>query len=252
VAAHGSAEARCAIGDAFWDCVESSLEQEDAKLLKDVFNPRLSDRKCEREQFVPPDTSASYVKKLRGLVGEERNVQERRKEHFFGAGFSEESAGPLFPPSWKSPIKIAGGGPPESQPTKRRLRAAELEGAAALACTAEAAFDQATEDGVRFRIYKLGTLEVRTIQEADGPELVGVAFSLAPPPRETDAAPLKDNDKIVKAVLYVEWTEGRTGFAYFTVLEMESGGVAVLQKHSDGSATWEESPEGLEARYCGL
>ncbi|CAK0890848.1 unnamed protein product [Prorocentrum cordatum] len=250
VAAPGSAEARCAIGCAFWDTVDSSLEQEDAKLLQDIFNPRLSDRRCEREQFVPPDTSASYVKKLRGLVGEERNVQDRRKEHFFGAGFSEDSVGPLFPPSWKSPIKIAGG-PPDSQPAKRRLRATELEGAAALVGSAEAAFDEATEDGVRFRIYKVGTLEVRTIQEAGGPELVGAAFSLAPQPRESDAAPLKDDDKIAKAVLYVEWAEGRTGFAYFTVLETGSGGVAVLQKHPDGSATWEESPPGLEARYCG-
>ena len=35
---------------------------------QDVFNPKLSDRRSEGNSFIPPDTSAEYVDRLRHLL----------------------------------------------------------------------------------------------------------------------------------------------------------------------------------------
>merc|ERR1719456_1963722 len=42
-------------------------------------------------------------------------------------------------------------------------------------------FDQRTEEGLRFRVYQMGTLEVRTTQMVGGEEEVGVVFSIRAP-----------------------------------------------------------------------
>ena len=57
-----------------------------------------------------------------------------------------------------------------------------LEGLASALCeevipNATAEFQQVAEDGTTFRIYKLGSLEVRTIQEASKEEQVHQVFS---------------------------------------------------------------------------
>merc|ERR1711907_652767 len=71
-----------AVGDAFFACLDGSkqlLNGEDLALLKSVFNPALTDRRIEGDLFVPPSTSASYLKKLRALVKEEETLRARRK-----------------------------------------------------------------------------------------------------------------------------------------------------------------------------
>lgn len=53
--------------------------------------------------------------------------------------------------------------------------------------------------GVRYRIYRVGSLEVRTVQEADGQEEVGMVFSVERGlSRDIDAAGAADSEKIVK------------------------------------------------------
>merc|ERR1712032_126763 len=42
-------------------------------------------------------------------------------------------------------------------------------------------FDKSTEEGMRFRVYKVGSLEVRTTQAPDDNEIVGVVFSTRAP-----------------------------------------------------------------------
>jgi len=39
-------------------------------------------------------------------------------------------------------------------------------------------FDKSTEDGMHFRIYRLGSLEVRTAQELGSEEVVGAVYSV--------------------------------------------------------------------------
>merc|ERR1719272_1288311 len=99
-----------AIGDAFWSGLEGDskiFNEEDRNLLRDVFNPSLTDRRSEGDLFAPPDASHSYVTKLRALVKEEESVRQRRKTHFFSKSFAVEEPGSLFPSSWTSSIEIS-------------------------------------------------------------------------------------------------------------------------------------------------
>jgi hypothetical protein len=79
-----------AFGDFFWSSLESGedlFKEEDRLMLKEVFNPALSDRRQEGELFTPPDVSHSYITKLRALVKEEELVRQRRKDIFLGKTF---------------------------------------------------------------------------------------------------------------------------------------------------------------------
>merc|ERR1719210_2151336 len=88
------------ISAAFWmnleDDVPSMFTEEDRLLLKQVFNPALSDRQDEGDRFIPPDASREYVQRLRSLVLEEQSVQEQRMDLFFNKTFDSENAGPMF------------------------------------------------------------------------------------------------------------------------------------------------------------
>merc|ERR1719476_572473 len=68
--------------------------------------------------------------------------------------------------------------------------------------------DRTTEEGTRFRVYKIGNLEVRTIQEVDGKEVVVKVFSLTrcAVSRTQDelVEKMKSTDKIAKVTMYVE------------------------------------------------
>jgi len=100
-----------AIGTAFWSALEgpeTPLTKEDQALLRRVFNPHLSDRRAEREKFIPPDSSASYVHGLASLIKAEEQVRERRREHFLSKEFLPNEPGPLFPSSWTPPFEVAG------------------------------------------------------------------------------------------------------------------------------------------------
>merc|ERR1711907_743500 len=100
------------MGKAFWSCLEDNsgnLGEEDQELLKQVFNPELSDRRTEGDLFTAPDASYATVTRLRGLLKEEEKVRQRRKEHFFSKAFEKSNPGPLFPSSWAPAIEIANG-----------------------------------------------------------------------------------------------------------------------------------------------
>merc|ERR1712216_105110 len=69
-------------------------------------------------------------------------------------------------------------------------------------------FKKATEDGVLFRIYRLGSLEVRTIQEPRLPETLGAVFLTKAPvwnlQTEKSMSNVRTDEKIVGGRLYLE------------------------------------------------
>merc|ERR1712139_715523 len=76
-------------------------------LLQKVFNPALTDRRNEGDLFVPPSTSASYLKKLRTLVKEEDSLRAKRCDAFLSADFAMQQPGCLFPHSWTPSIELS-------------------------------------------------------------------------------------------------------------------------------------------------
>merc|ERR1719229_931214 len=180
-----AAEANAPIGTAFWSSIDTNDEAvfngEDSKLFKRIYNAKLSDRRDEGDLFVPPETSQAYVQKLRSLVKEEGLVQEERRHLFLSSGFEEGSAGAVFPSSWQASFELAKGqsmkqsrhleARPEYLPQEAVLRNA-LE-------SAEPTFDKCTEEGTRFRIYRVGRVEVRTTQEPAAEEHLGAVFTMA-------------------------------------------------------------------------
>merc|ERR1719482_189417 len=94
-----------AVGNTFWSSLASCsnvFKNDDRALLREVFNPKLTDRRSEGDLFAPPDASHTYVTKLRALVKEEESVRQRRKTNFFARTFAIDKPGPLFPSSWES------------------------------------------------------------------------------------------------------------------------------------------------------
>ena len=109
----GSKSSMADISKDFFSMLEKSdsvFSEDDKKLLRNIFNPHLSDRHEDGEVFMAPDTSSSRVSKLRNLVKEEEAVRRRRQEHFFSTGFVMGDAGALFPTAWTSEFEIASGG----------------------------------------------------------------------------------------------------------------------------------------------
>jgi len=245
------------IGSSFWSSLthgaRSGLTEEDKGLLRDVFNPHLSDRREEGEEFQPPPTGSSYLQKLKELLEAEQDIKHRRREHFLSANFAQDDAGPLFPASWTSTFQgQAASGNAQGgmlQVHDYRTEEAALVGAIR---NATPAFDRFAEDGTRYRIYRFGSLEVRTVQEHDGEEEIGVVFSV----RSSMTAwggkwnrSAKDTERIVKATEYVEAKlDGRHGHRLYVVLETEEGHSIVTEKLPDGMATWQENPQDLENR----
>merc|ERR1712066_457953 len=93
------------------------------------------------------------------LVETEDKVRIERVEKFLSPEFRRGEYDALFPPTWA---------------TVRIVDAGELDD---IVQSASASFEKSTEDGSIFRIYEKGTLEVRTIQEFEGEEVVGVVYS---------------------------------------------------------------------------
>jgi len=247
-----------AVANAFWPTLdqddESIFKSEEKKLLKDVFNPVLSDRRDDGVIFAPPDAAFDYMQKLKSLLQEEKNVRERRKERFFSASFVASSPGPLFPSSWMPAFGITHSTAPAKSPAKKWLSRPEYKAQAALfdrvLKSATPIFEKRTEDGLAFRIYNLGSLEVRTIQEHDGQEEIGAVFSCSSPAQGT-AMSVKDEEKVAKVIECVEHDaqhDGKMPYRYFVVMETEQGKVVVTEMLQDGTTTWEENPKCLEDR----
>lgn len=257
------------LGDAFWCALDGGHEPA-AGLLKELFNPCLSDRRDEGAEFVPPEGARPYLESLAKLLAEERSLRQRRVEHFLSEGFQQAAAGSLFPAGWASCAELAGQQDPEVGELRRQPleRAPKLE---RLLRTAEPAFDKRTEDGLRFRIYRAGVYEVRTTQAHDGVEAIGAVYTRGPPLRGRAGAPAaasagrgdeEEGARIVKMVEYIERAPGRaaeplatsrsavalTACRTFVVLETCSGARVVLERNSEGSVLLVEDPPDLEAR----
>jgi hypothetical protein len=167
-----------AVGDAFFACLDGSkqfLNEEDQALLKSVFNPALTDRRSEGDLFIPPSTSAAYLKKLRALVKEEESLRARRKEVFLSTEFAVDQPGCLFPHSWTPSIEIA-----ENKSESKLELCPEYKSLATTLAPklkeAKPVFNKTTEEGTNFRIYTLGGFEVRTTQDLEGDEIIGAVF----------------------------------------------------------------------------
>mmetsp|Transcript_27019 Transcript_27019/g.49693 ORF Transcript_27019/g.49693 Transcript_27019/m.49693 type:complete len:1284 (-) Transcript_27019:98-3949(-) len=244
------------LASAFWSSIESEgspeFRDEDKKLLRAIFDPNLSDRRSEGEQFVPPDTSFEYVQRLRKLIVDEDACRQQRKDHFMSEDFTATSPGPLFPLSWVPSHKIAG----KVQQMQGDLHArpdylSHAEKFQNMLQTTVPTFDQSTEEGVRFRIYHIGNLEVRTVQEPAGLEDIGAVFSTSSPAAADERAPRQGRitspgEQIVKVTEYIgRATDGRCSYI---VLRTEKDVDIVTEKLRSGKVTWEENPADLEAR----
>jgi len=253
----GCWEAGDAISKAFWSSLESGSEEEfraeDKALLRQVFNPHLSDRREEGDRFTPPDPSQAYVQKLRSLVKQEEQVRQQRKEHFFSNAFEASSPGPLFPCSWTPTCEITKG-PAAAKAEAMRPRPDYVAQAAMfdhVLRSATPTFDKTTEEGLRFRMYRIGSLDIRTTQEHDGKELVGAVFSVRS--QAPAAGRVQEQEKILKVSEYVENAQKVDGAdalyrRSYLVLETETGSVIVTEKLRSGTVAWEENPEDLEDR----
>jgi len=238
------------LGKEFWSRIGGASENtpgfKDAALLREVFNPHLSDRREEGDLFVSPETSASYMQKLQALVEEEAKVRIKRKERFLSKDFIVGEPGPLFPASWASTLSMGGekGTAPELYPySGKEVSSEDLK---PMALT----FDQCTEDGMRFRMYKRGDLEVRTTQEHNSVEAIGVVFSSK---GGVPRGHVEDPELVTRITEYVAvpapGPEGHVAKApeqhhrYWLLLETEAERVVVTEKLRGGEVVWLEDPD---------
>jgi len=217
-------------------------------LLKRVFNPSLSDRFEEGDLFVPPDTSFAYVQRLRSLVKEEEAEQQKRREHFLSKDFDTKRPGQLFPLSWSSSVEMAC-----DHTTKQGSSLHERPDYMAKAhmfdqalTSAVPEFDKTAEDGARFRIYRFGSLEVRTTQEYDAEEKVGAVFSSRMPAEAAKRPSVKDSEKLKKVTQYVE--KCTRGFQCYFVVETEERHNILVEELADGALKLEDAPVDLDDR----
>jgi hypothetical protein len=249
------------IGNAFWsdlDVKGQSFQEDDRELLLQIFQPRLSDRRLEGDRFVPPDVNSANMDKLRTLLKNEEFIRLKRKAYFFDKKFSAENPGPLFPSSWAASFKIADGNAKgiQTKLVPRPELLAEADVLKHALSFASPVFSSQTEESVKFCIYRLGTLEVRTTQEPAGKEIIGAVFSAQAGLETTAVRPIVTGHvKILRATLYVErflatMRQGKAKLLrrYYVVLETENGDKVVTQKVSDGKMTFEENPIALEDR----
>jgi hypothetical protein len=247
------------VADSFWSgfsATSKAFREDDAKLLRAVFNEQISDRRDEGDLFVPPDNSHAYVNKLRSLVIEESNILQRRKNHFASKEFAMDAPGPLFPRSWSllsETSKLSERAPTGSLHVREDMKGPELNQACQ---AAPPVFERKTEDGLVFRIYRIGSIEVRTTQENDSKEYVEVVFSIREPQGLSLASKtIKDSETITKVMEFVENLQGGDlGAAsypkahYYIVLETETGGKVVTELTESGKLKWQENPEDLMDR----
>merc|ERR1711879_1077602 len=157
------------------------------------------------------------------------------KRHFLSSAFAMDKPGELFPSDWVSTIDIemplSGKALEVRKDFKQQTYVLEpvLRSAAPV-------FDKATEDGTRFRIYQLGSLEVRTTQADNGPEVTGVVLSEST--LEVPPVAVLDSEKIVKVVEYVERDPQSTAPTtlyrrYYVVYSTHLGNTIVTEKLRD-------------------
>merc|ERR1711988_17556 len=191
-------------------------------------------------------------------------MRQRRKEHFFSKVFDRTHPGPLFPAGWAPSFGIASTPAADSAPEARQgglqLRleytgeSAEVLRQALETCIP--IFERTTEEGLRFAIYQLGSLEVRTTKDSSGEETIGAVFSFGSPKvasSEEKDRRIHEEDIIIKATEYVERAsaEKRKGssVSYYVVFETAKGHKIVIECLQEGTLSWQEETGGnLEDR----
>jgi len=244
-------DACASVASSFWSIVDEAkqtqLDEEDVELLKDVFHPKLSNRRSEGETFIPPDTSSEYVQRLRQLIKEERTTREHRKDHFFTSSLQPGSiTGQTYPSSWSGALDCGEFATPEGA-ASLRLNLRDGKSATALFRnvleTVAPSFCKCTEDGATFRIYQHSGLQIRSVQELDCEEIVGAIFSIAP--TQSACAPGKENvcpsDKISKVTEFVEGAFRRgKHYNYYLLIETQGEHAIVTETLEDGTTSWDE------------
>merc|ERR1712032_329314 len=228
----------------------------DRILLADLFNRCLSDRRDDSDQFIPPDTGFTYMQRISNLIKEEEAVRKERKTMFFSRRFEPEHPGPLFPSSWKNYIEIEGkmnSSTPDNMLHERPEYTAQPNMFDHVLQSAAPTFDKRSEDGIRFRVYKVGSLEVRTTQELDGKEIVGAVFSITPsgadPMQKTKGQRVDLTDAVKKVTTYVERGRPQSSrHRYYVVLETGKEKRIFTEMSANGFVVWKEEPEDLEVR----
>merc|ERR1711972_782933 len=188
---------------------------------------------------VPPNMRLSYIAELRSLLNEEKQLQQQRRDHFFGQHFEVGNAGACFPAAWTNFFEL----------TQQGIEAGDVQQAALDEETVNSmlksvpCFDKMTEDGSRFRIYQQDGFEIRSLQQLGGKEHVGVTFARCA--QEAASNEIADScEKIVKATEYVEAPRH-----YYVVLETEQGQrIMIERKQESSTVAWAANPKYLEAR----
>jgi len=269
---HDDEKECAALGASFFSCLDGPdklFEDADRAFLKKVFCPALSDRRHEGELFMPPAATFAYVQQLRDLVKGEDIVRSKRKEQFFSTDFVTEDPGFSFPRTWTPSFPIENGkveirGRQSKCQGTLHPRTLSKEKAAALLehvkKTSHPVFDRCSEEGMRWCIYRLGNIEMRTTQEPECEEVVGVIFSIqdhasksAARDQNLDEQPVAW-EEISKVTEYVERSFGTIAEPstvrrrYYLVLEAQSGQKIVTERLGDGALSWIENPEALDDR----
>ena len=263
-----SLEAKVTLGRAFLKSLREQdfdeLKSEYKELLTKVFSSPQCDRTEEGDAFIPPDPNMEYAAKLRSLIHEEKSLLERRKLHFFDRRFKAGNPGTDFPRSWTSRFQIEKDGvaPKTEVSNKSAFTKVEFDDAfqrvlaTDILPTAAPEFKQTTEDGTVFRIYQIGSLEVRTTEEKFAKENVGVLFSKSAPTWDLASKAkqtISDNEKIENCKVYLEASEGEThsnkqAHHFFLVLQTANKNLIVTEKLANGTTTWVVNPANLEDR----
>ena len=264
-----SLEAKVTLGRAFLQSLRDQdfedLKTEYKELLVRVFSSPQCDRTEEGDAFTPPDPNLEYAAKLRSLIHEEKSLLERRKLRFFDRSFKVDNPGTDFPCSWTPRFQIEKDGvaPKFEVSNKSAFTKVEFDDAfckvlvSDVLPTAAPEFKQTTEDGTIFRIYQIGSLEVRTTEEKFAQEKVGVLFSKSAPTWElaskTSKQLISDSEKIHNCKVYLEAAEGEThsnkqAHHFYVVLQTPNQNLIVTEKLATGITTWVVNPANLEDR----
>ncbi|CAJ1395203.1 unnamed protein product [Effrenium voratum] len=261
----GSMEARVTLGRAFLRGLRQrsyeELKPEHQEILIKVFHSPQCDRTEEGDAFIPPDPNMEYTSKLRSMVHEEKSLLERRKLHFCDKGFIVGNAGQDFPRNWTSRFQIEKDGH-STKPgltTNAGLNKVELEDAFAVKLVKEVLpnaapdFQKSTEDGAVFRIYRIGSLEIRTTQEKFGPEKVGVVYSGCTPTwnMASAAVDLPEREKLQEIKIFLEAAEeasDKQPYHFYVVCHTVKKNIIVTERLANGSTTFVVNPKNLEDR----
>jgi len=196
---------------------------------------------------------------------EEDMTHKWRVMHFSGNQFVAKDPGPQFPSSWKDYIDIermksVAAPAPESLLHARPDYKAQAQMFDHVLKSATPVFDRTSEEGNRWRVYKVGSIEIRTIQKPEETEVIAAVFTTRPmaqsPTSGEEGPKVKDYEVLAKITMYVEKELGSlSNRRYYIVLETDPRNVGandgitiVTEMLSDGTVTWKENPVDLEDR----